>query len=81
MMIVQPVSVGCLNVQTLRKKATPVTDNVVSQDLYVLELTEMWIGIDTDQLTINELVPTSYVTLITFVVKLGNGLVMNCLNT
>jgi len=29
---------------------------VISQDINVLSLSEMWLGTDTDQLTINELV-------------------------
>ena len=34
-----------------------VADYVISQDIDVLALTEKWLGADTDQLNINELIP------------------------
>jgi len=37
-----------------------VADYVVSQGIDVLALTETWLGTDTDQLIINELVPGGY---------------------
>ena len=37
-----------------------MADYVVSQGIDVLALTETWLGTDTDQLTINELVPGGY---------------------
>ena len=50
----------CLNVQSSRNNTMPVADYVVSQGIDVLALTETWLGTDTDQLTINELVPGGY---------------------
>jgi len=44
----------------LRNKAIPVADYVVSEGIDVLEFTERWLGTDTEQFTINELVPVSY---------------------
>jgi len=44
----------------LRNNAIPVDDYVVSQGIDVFPLTETWLGTETDQLTINELVPGSY---------------------
>jgi len=55
-----PLKVCCLNVQPLKTKATPVADYVVSQGIDVLVLTETWLGIETDQLTINKLVTGGY---------------------
>ena len=55
-----PLTVCCLNVQSLRNKATPVADFVVSHSIDVLALTETVFGTDTDQLTLSELVPASY---------------------
>jgi len=52
-----PLTVCCLNVQLSKNKATSVPDYVVSQGIDVLSLTETWLGTDTDQLTINDLVP------------------------
>ena len=49
--------VYCLNVQSLKNKAIPVDDYVVSQGVDVLALTETCLGTDTDQVTINDLVP------------------------
>ena len=40
-------------------KAISVADYIVSQGIDVLAITEMWLRTDTDQLTINELVPDS----------------------
>jgi len=37
-----------------------VTDYVVSRGVDVLALTETWLGTDTDQFTINNLVPAGY---------------------
>ena len=37
-----------------------MADYVVSQCIDVLALTETWLGSDTDQLTINQLIPTGY---------------------
>ena len=51
--------VSCPNVQSLRNKAISV-DYIISQDNDVLALNQNGIGIDTDQLTINELVPGGY---------------------
>jgi len=59
-MIKVPLSVCSQNIQTLRNKARPVADYVVSKGIDVLALTEMWLGTDTDQLTINQLVPGGY---------------------
>ena len=44
----------------MRNQAIPVSDYVVSQGSDVLELTETWLGIDTDQFPINEVVPGGY---------------------
>ena len=55
-----PLTVCCLNVQSLRNKAISVTDYVISQGIDVLAITETWLGTDTDQLTINEVVPGGY---------------------
>ena len=52
-----PLSVYCLIDQSLRNIAISVADYFVSQDIDVLALTEAWLGTDTAQLTIDELVP------------------------
>ena len=39
-----PLSVCCPNVKSLRNKAIPVADYVVSQGFDVLAITEMWLG-------------------------------------
>ena len=41
-------------------KATFVADYVVSQGIDVLAITERLLGTDTDQITINQLVPGGY---------------------
>ena len=56
----EPLSVCCLNVQSLRNKVIPVVDYVVSHGFNVLALTETWRGNVTDQLVISELVPNGY---------------------
>jgi len=38
----------------------PLVFYVVFQDIAVLVMTETWLGTDTDQITINELVPAGY---------------------
>jgi len=53
----------------LRNKPIPMSEYVVSQDINVFTLTEKWLGIDTDQFTINELVPAGVISLIIFLVK------------
>ena len=49
-----PTSVYCLNSQSLRNKAIPVTHYVTSQNIAILAPREMRLGTNTDQLTINE---------------------------
>ena len=55
-----PLTVCCLNVQSLENKAIPGVNYIISQGIDVLTLTETLLGNDTDQLTINELIPAGY---------------------
>jgi len=45
-----PLTVWCLNAQSLRNKAISVADYVVLQGIDLLALTETWLGTDTDQM-------------------------------
>ena len=49
----------CLNIRSLKNKTTSLFDFIVSQNLDVLALTEMWLCND-DDIILNELLPPGY---------------------
>ena len=55
-----PLTVCCLNAQSVRNKATSLADLVISRDIDILALTETWLGVNTDNYVIKELVPSGY---------------------
>ena len=54
----EPLSVCCVNVQSLNNKALSVADFVVTQGIDILALTETWLGTDSDPFVISESVPS-----------------------
>ena len=54
------LDVQCLNVRSVKNKALSVTDMVISRDIYILALTETWLGSAIDDHVIHELVPRGY---------------------
>jgi hypothetical protein len=55
-----PLTISCLNAQSVKNKALSVADYVVSQDIDVLALTETWLGTTIDKKVKAELKPTGY---------------------
>ena len=54
------LTICCLNARSVKNKALSVADFVISRDIDVLALSETWLGTDTDNQVINELVPSGY---------------------
>ena len=46
--------------QSVRNKATSLADRVISRDTDILALTETWLGVDTDNYVLKELVSYGY---------------------
>ena len=55
-----PLTICCLNARSVKNKALSVADFVIYRDIDVLALSETWLGTDTDNKVINELVPSGY---------------------
>ena len=55
-----PLTICCLNARSVKNKALSVADFVISRDNDVLTLSETWLGTDTDNQVVNELVPSDY---------------------
>ena len=55
-----PLTICCLNARSVKNKALSRADCIISRDIAVLPLSETWLGTDTDNQVINELVPSGY---------------------
>ena len=55
-----PLKICCLNARSVKSKALSLADFFISRDIDVLALSETWLGTDTDNQVINELVPSGY---------------------
>ena len=55
-----PMTICCLNARSVKNKALSVADLVISWEIDVLALSETWLGTNTDNQVIKELVPSGY---------------------
>ena len=58
--VIRPVTIYCLNAQSVKNKASSLADLIVDLDMDILAVTETWMDTAVDQQVKSELVPTGY---------------------